>query len=176
MQKITLQINHTLAFIIIGLVATGSAHADKPSWGGNGKAEKHGQKEKYKDQKGREWDRNEGSFHNRDMEDQRRIEYFGDRHRTIVYDYYFDQFLSGNCPPGLAKKHNGCMPPGQARKWAIGRPLPRDVIYYDLPPSVLMQLGPPLDGYRYARVATDILLIQIGTGLVVDAIRNLGWH
>ena len=21
-----------------------------------------------------------------------------------------------NCPPGLAKKHNGCMPPGQARK------------------------------------------------------------
>ena len=22
----------------------------------------------------------------------------------------------GSCPPGLAKKHNGCMPPGQARK------------------------------------------------------------
>ena len=22
----------------------------------------------------------------------------------------------GGCPPGLAKKHNGCMPPGQARK------------------------------------------------------------
>jgi len=22
----------------------------------------------------------------------------------------------GNCPPGLAKKHNGCMPPGQAKK------------------------------------------------------------
>ena len=21
-----------------------------------------------------------------------------------------------NCPPGLAKKHNGCLPPGQARK------------------------------------------------------------
>lgn len=27
----------------------------------------------------------------------------------------------GNCPPGLAKKHNGCMPPGQARKLARGQ-------------------------------------------------------
>jgi len=175
MQKITLQINHTLALIIIGLVAAGSAHADKPSWGGNGKTEKHSQKEKYKGQKGHEWDRNEGALHNRDRDD-RRSEYFGDRHRTIVHDYYFDQFLSGNCPPGLAKKHNGCMPPGQARKWAIGRPLPRDVIYYDLPPSVLMQLGPPLAGHRYVRVATDILLITMGTGMVVDAIRDLGWR
>jgi hypothetical protein len=26
----------------------------------------------------------------------------------------------GGCPPGLAKKHNGCMPPGQARKLARG--------------------------------------------------------
>jgi hypothetical protein len=27
----------------------------------------------------------------------------------------------GGCPPGLAKKHNGCMPPGQARKLARGQ-------------------------------------------------------
>src|SRR5947209_3189440 len=27
----------------------------------------------------------------------------------------------GRCPPGLAKKHNGCMPPGQARKLARGQ-------------------------------------------------------
>lgn len=26
----------------------------------------------------------------------------------------------GGCPPGLAKKHNGCMPPGQARKLLRG--------------------------------------------------------
>jgi len=26
----------------------------------------------------------------------------------------------GGCPPGLAKKNNGCMPPGQARKLARG--------------------------------------------------------
>ena len=27
----------------------------------------------------------------------------------------------GGCPPGLAKKHNGCMPPGQARKLNRGQ-------------------------------------------------------
>jgi hypothetical protein len=27
----------------------------------------------------------------------------------------------GNCPPGLAKKHNGCMAPGQARKLYRGQ-------------------------------------------------------
>lgn len=27
----------------------------------------------------------------------------------------------GGCPPGLAKKNNGCMPPGQARKLARGQ-------------------------------------------------------
>ena len=31
----------------------------------------------------------------------------------------------GGCPPGLAKKHNGCMPPGQARKlYRVGQRFP----------------------------------------------------
>jgi hypothetical protein len=35
-----------------------------------------------------------------------------DKHgRGTVYGYG-----AGGCPPGLAKKNNGCMPPGQARK------------------------------------------------------------
>ena len=28
---------------------------------------------------------------------------------------------NGHCPPGLAKKNNGCMPPGQARKLERGQ-------------------------------------------------------
>jgi hypothetical protein len=33
----------------------------------------------------------------------------------------------GGCPPGLAKKHNGCMPPGQAKKlYRIGQRYPRN--------------------------------------------------
>ena len=31
----------------------------------------------------------------------------------------------GGCPPGLAKKHNGCLPPGQAKKlFARGQRVP----------------------------------------------------
>lgn len=100
--------------------------------------------------------------------------YFSDQHRAIIHDYYYDNYRRGHCPPGLAKKGNGCMPPGQARKWAIGRPLPRNVIFYDVPQPVLMGLGYPPPGYRFVRVASDILLIAVGTGMVMDAIYDLG--
>ncbi len=30
----------------------------------------------------------------------------------------------GGCPPGLAKKQNGCMPPGQAKKLLLGQRFP----------------------------------------------------
>jgi hypothetical protein len=92
---------------------------------------------------------------------------------VLVRDYYSEQVRAGRCPPGLAKKNNGCLPPGQAKKWRVGQPLPRDLVYYELPSQVVVQLG-PLPGYRYVRVASDILLIAVGTGLVVDAIEDLG--
>jgi hypothetical protein len=37
------------------------------------------------------------------------------------------------CPPGLAKKGNGCMPPGQARKYGLGDRLPSYLGSYNLP-------------------------------------------
>jgi len=98
--------------------------------------------------------------------------YFQDDHRLAVREYYAQP--SYRCPPGLAKKHNGCMPPGQARLWRRGYVLPREVVYYDVEPAVLMRLGPPPSGHRFVRVAGDILLIAMGTGLVIDAIEDLG--
>lgn len=100
--------------------------------------------------------------------------YFGDNQRTAVRTYYGTQYSAGRCPPGLAKKNNGCMPPGQAKKWRVGQPLRGDVVYYSVPQSVIIQLGAPPPSYRYVRVAADILLIAIGTNLVVDAIQDLG--
>ena len=38
---------------------------------------------------------------------------------------------------------------------------------------MLLNLEPPPTGYRYVRVASDILLIAIGTNLVIDAIEDL---
>ena len=39
-----------------------------------------------------------------------------DRDRNTVYSYYRTEYGAGHCPPGLAKKNNGCLPPGQAKK------------------------------------------------------------
>ena len=99
---------------------------------------------------------------------------FGDRQRESVRDYFEPRVRAGRCPPGLAKKHNGCLPPGQARKWAIGQALPRELVRYPLPVELKRELGRPPAGYEYVRVDNDILLLIIGTGMVVDAIENLG--
>jgi Ni/Co efflux regulator RcnB len=47
------------------------------------------------------------------------------------------------------------------------------MIYHLLPPHLVSQLGLPGPGYRYVRVAADVLLIAAGTGLVIDAIQDL---
>ena len=97
-----------------------------------------------------------------------------DRDRNTVYTYYRNDFAAGNCPPGLAKKNNGCLPPGQAKKlWAIGQPLPGTVVFYPLPGPLLMQLTPAPSGYQYVRVANDILLMALGTRMITAAIADL---
>lgn len=99
--------------------------------------------------------------------------YFTDRHRETVQRYYGERYRAGDCPPGLARKRNGCMPPGLAKKWRLGAPLPRDVVWYDAPGDIVLRLGMPPEGHRFVRVAADILLISVGTGMVVDAIEDL---
>jgi Ni/Co efflux regulator RcnB len=99
--------------------------------------------------------------------------YFQERHREAAQIYYGRPENRGYCPPGLDKKSADCLPPGQARKWQRGRPLPAGVVYYEVPRSVVLTLGVPPPGYRYVRVASDILLLAVGTGMVVDAIEDL---
>ena len=164
MHRIAWPTSLALAVLITGMLALAPALAAPPPWAGSGKGDKDEEKEKHEKKPSR--DATGSSV--------RRGEYFSDQHRVMVRDYYREQFRAGRCPPGLAKKHNGCMPPGQAKKWAIGRPLPRDVIFYDVPQELVVQIGSPPPGYRYARVATDILLIAVGTGMIVDAIQDLG--
>lgn len=106
--------------------------------------------------------------------DVRQGAYFNDRHREEVHRYYTEHYGGRKgCPPGLAKKNNGCMPPGQARKWAVGQPLPRDVVVYTVPQPVLTYLPPAPVGYRYERVGGDLVLIHISDRLVVDIMLNL---
>lgn len=99
---------------------------------------------------------------------------FGERQRSAVRRCYGPRLRAGKCPPGLAKKNHACQPPGQARQWQLGQPLPAFVVSYPVPRAVSLRLGLPPPGHAYVRVAADILLIAIGTRLVIDAIEDLG--
>lgn len=95
--------------------------------------------------------------------------YFDDGNRAAVHKYY-----AKKCPPGLAKKNNGCLPPGQAKKqWQIGQPLPSNVVVTTVPRQLVVTLPPVPPGHRYVQVAGDVLLIAIGTKMVVDGINGL---
>jgi hypothetical protein len=155
-----------LALLVAGLLVTTGAIAEKSEWAGGGKHGQSKQNEKYKEKYARD-DDSRGRNGNRER-------HFGADQRTVITTYYTNEYRKGRCPPGLAKKHNGCMPPGQARQWSVGRTLPSNVVYYDLPPAISVQIGVPPAGHRYVRVASDILLIAIGTSMVVDGIENLG--
>jgi hypothetical protein len=65
-------------------------------------------------------------------------------------------------------------PPGQAKKWRIGRQLPSDVIFHDLGREILEVLGAPPRSHRFVCVDDDILRVNRFTGMVVDAIDLLG--
>ncbi|MCM2251599.1 MAG: RcnB family protein [Ramlibacter sp.] len=129
--------------------------ADRPAW-------KHAKDE------GRRADR-------RERGDIRIGAYFNDRHRDDVRSYYAQTYGGGRaCPPGLAKKNNGCLPPGQAKKWVVGQPIPRGVVLYPVPQPVIVHLPPAPYGYRYVRLGGDIVLVQSGNNLIIDIIVGLG--
>lgn len=173
-MRASLKSTFALAMLMAGIFASSPVLAEKPEGTGKGKPDKNAQSTR--DEGSRSDGRDDGRRGDyRDGRGDVRVSvHFDDRQRTVVHDYYEESFKHGRCPPGLAKKHNGCMPPGQAKKWRMGRPLPRDVIYHDLPHGVVVGLGVPPSGHKYVRVASDILLIAIGTGMVVDAIEDLG--
>ena len=154
--------------LIFAMLMSTLAFAKKPAWAGHG-SEKNQQ---HKKNNQRNDDIDAGS--NRDESTVHVNVHFDDRDRVIIHDYYEERYSSGRCPPGLAKKRNGCLPPGQAKKWRRGYPLSREVIYYDLPASIVVKIGLPPANHQYVRVAQDILLIALGTGIVVDAIEDLG--
>jgi Ni/Co efflux regulator RcnB len=79
-----------------------------------------------------------------------------------------------DCPPGLAKKNNGCMPPGQAKKYSVGHRLPQDVRYYAVPRPVIASLPPPPVGHRYVRVGSDVLLLAPRSDIVVNVFIGRG--
>lgn len=152
------RIKQFVACLAITLMATGAAFADKPDSPGNSGKNKSAVS-------------NNGNSGNKHQSDDSQP-YFSTQRTTLIRDYFLQSQASGNCPPGLAKKNNGCQPPGQAKKWQKGQRLPADVTYYDLPSTLLNELGRTPDGQKIIRVGTAVLLINAATGLIIDAFED----
>ena len=131
------KVKRMLVASVAGVMLASPALAEKPPWAGGGKGADHGQWEGREVRADGDARQGGGQSARQDArQDGRRTDRgeprsgndFGDRHRTIVRDYYAQQFDSGRCPPGLAKKDNGCIPPGQVRRWVVGEPLSHTAI------------------------------------------------
>ena len=168
-QRIFRRAGQLMVLVVLGALAAGPALAQGRGHDDQGRGQGRGN-----DQRSNEKMRVEQRQGDRDGGDRRAQARFDDRQRQKIYEYYDTEMRRGRCPPGLAKKQNGCQPPGQARRYTIGRPLPHDVIFYNVPQQIVVNLGPPPRGYRYVRVSNDILMLAIGTGIVVDALQDLG--
>ncbi len=112
MRRSILLMNLASALVFSAVVVASPARADKP--GGKG-TQKHSEKEKQGKQK-------QGKGRDRGVSGEtggygvRASQHFSEEDRMFIHNYYGDRFRGGHCPPGLAKKGNGCMPPGQAKK------------------------------------------------------------
>ena len=151
-------IRQLTASLALTAIASGAAFADKPESPGNS-GKNHSSAS------------NNGNSANQQMNDSAQS-YFSSQRTSLIRDYYLQSQASGNCPPGLAKKNNGCQPPGQAKKWQKGDRLPRDITYYDLPDALLNELGRTPEGQKIIRVGTAVLLINVASGLIIDAIDD----
>ena len=177
----------TPAIFLLSALLAAPVLAEKPDHAGGGK---HAERQERKSDKGeRKADKHERKSGKDDRHEQknghgpsetrasddgqpRRGAYFDDRQRDSVRHYY-STYSGAHCPPGLARKHNGCLPPGQAKKWEVGHRVPQGVTVYAVPQPILVTLPPAPPRHKYIRVAGDILLIAIGTQMVVDGISGL---
>lgn len=149
------------AFIAPCLIATPAA-AEK---GGNG----HGNGNKNYAHE-RHYNDDDSRYHSSRGDD--RVVVIIDSERDYIRDYIRTDYRR-HCPPGLAKKNNGCQPPGQAKKYRVGYPLPDDVIYVPVPRDLLVHLSPVPSGYQYVKVDKDVLLIAEASKKVIDAVTLL---
>ena len=102
----------------------------------------------------------------------------GDHDRDVIRNYYHGEFSRGHCPPGLAKKKNGCMPPGQYKKlygvgqrWPLGygrawtyNQIPYDMrTHYGFDPRYNYYYG---DGYLYRVDPATMLISQVVSAIL----------
>ncbi len=87
--------------------------------------------------------------------------YFKDHvYEPVVYEDTRSHPKKKNLPPGIQKKlaRGGTLPPGIAKQY--------------LPDGLVTQLPPPPHGYERRIVGSDVLLVEIDTGVIADIITD----
>lgn len=156
-----------ITVLVLALFAASGAFADK---GGNGKGhEKHVKHEKHEKS-----EKHEKKSHSSKVKKHHDDDFaFILSDRDVIKEYISSDYHT-SCPPGLAKKHNGCMPPGQAKKaYVIGQPLPAGIVFSPVPRDLRVKLRPAPMGYQYVMVDRDVLLMAEASHKIVDAVTLL---
>jgi hypothetical protein len=81
--------------------------------------------------------------------------------RALIREYYQEHPVatSSDLPPGIRKKvaRGQPLPPGIAKRF----------------PGELSNRMPPRPGYGYRTVGSDVLLVEVATGVIVDLIKDV---
>ena len=162
---------HIVTLAIASLLIAGPVFAKKDG-DDYDKGDKHSEKQERKAEKRAE--KADKKAEKQQREDIKQGAYFNDQQRTLVREYYTTTYSNNKrCPPGLAKKNNGCMPPGQVQGLVVGQPVPKNVVVYQVAPPVIRKLPPAPAGYRYERIGGDIVLVRQDNNIIVDVITVL---
>lgn len=94
---------------------------------------------------------------------------FSDQDRALIRDYYEER--QRRLPPGLAKK--GKIPPGHAKRFERGAPIPQGMPYRALPGDLERRLARLPDGYVRVILDTDIYIMNTRTRVVLDIVRDI---
>ena len=78
-----------------------------------------------------------------------------------------------SCPPGLAAKNNGCLPPGIAKRYTIGEVLPEGIPYELITNLAYYGLDMPDGNWLYYLVDGDVLRIADDVFTVLEAFEIL---
>lgn len=64
------------------------------------------------------------------------------------------------------------LPPGIRKNLARGKPLPPGIAKRSVPPGMISRL-PRHPGYEWQAAGSDLVLVQIGTAIVADVLRDV---
>lgn len=94
---------------------------------------------------------------------------------TIIRDFYAHapQDAAGKGAPKDSKRKGKPLPPGIAKNLQRGKPLPPGIARQQLPAELVRQLPPVRSGYERVVVDGRVLLVEVATQMIHDALEDL---